>query len=1164
MRPSCFRFASLALLLSCVWSVPVLGQAKKVKQTLPNAWVKAFQWRCIGPANMSGRITSIAVNEKDPSMWWAATASGGLLKTVNNGTSFEHQFDHQAVVSIGDVQVARSNPKIVWVGSGESNPRNSVSWGDGVYKSVDGGKSWKNMGLRKSFQIGRIAIHPTNPDIVYVGVLGRLWGPSKERGLYKTTNGGKSWKRVLFVDDKTGIIDIQMHPSEPATLLVAAYERQRDGFDGNDPGKKHGKGSGLYRTTDGGKTFDRMTKGLPTCNLGRIGLCYYRADPKFVYAVVESAKIGQEPANAAYLGMIGQNAEVGSKITRVVAKSPASKAGLKVGDIVTQIGKKKVFSYNDLLREIRGHVAGQKTQLHVVRNRKSVVLKVQLGNRPKPQPRQGKKQRGKKKRRRRPQPTRSPFGTRLGGQQANFQDHQGKQGHQFGGVYRSSDGGKSWTRINSVNPRPMYYSQIRVDPSDKNRIFLLGTRLFKSTDGGKTFTPNGAGRGVHVDHHAMWIDPGDGRHIILGNDGGIYTTHDRGANWDHLNHVAIGQFYHVGIGPRRNYRVYGGMQDNGSWGGPSRVSNGRGAINSDWFRVGSGDGFICLVDPQDPDQIFFESQNGFMGRVNLRTGRRGFIRPPRRRGTRYRFNWKTPFILSRHNSKVHYSAGNVVFRSMNQGSRLKVISGDITRTNRGAGSAITESPVDEYVLYVGTTDGALSVTRDGGKQWTTLYGQRTRGRRSSGTGAKPTKEDPDKAKPKRPADALTGRWLGRMVVGGGQVRSFTLNLKLGKDGKEISGNYASEFVQGDIEKGQFDAKGKKASMDVGGPRGTIRFAAEYSPNQLKGTINVAGANLKVQFTARRQGVAITAKDGSKSLSLLMPGPRWVSSLEASRFSPGRCYVTFDGHRSDDDTPLVFATENYGETWRSIRANLPTSAGTTRVIREDVANQNLLYLGTEFGCWVSVDRGQSWTRLNNNLPTVAIHEIAVHPLAGEIVVATHGRSIWVVDVSALRSISTKTVQSPSTLYAPHSAIIWRRAPSRGGTTRQFVGQNPASGAAIYYSLTKTARVAKLQIKDHQGRLLRELNGPTTSGLHLVRWDLRGSLSTNNGQRRRPSRLVAPGQYQVCLIVDGETQQQSLSVQSDPADPNAARVIAETELWEAFFQKQKKGKVEPIDQ
>ena len=360
---------------------------------------------------MSGRIPALAVCEKEPNTWWAASASGGLLKTVNNGVTFEHQFDHEATVSIGDVQVAPSDPNIVWVGTGEANPRNSVSWGDGVYKSTDGGKTWKNMGLEKTFQIGRMAIHPRDPNIVYVGALGRLWGPNEDRGLYKTTDGGKTWEKILYVDENTGVIDLQMNPKNPEILLVATYERQRDGFDGNDPAKKFGPGSGVYLTKDGGKNFQKVTKGLPECNLGRIGISIYRKDPRQVYLVLESEKIGQVPDKAGYAGIRGEDADIGARLTEVVAKGPAEKAGLKTGDIVYGLNGKTVHSYDQLIKAIDARQEGDKLKLTVSRDRKELQLELELGKRPEPRQQQ----------QRRPSTTQNPTGQSPHGQQVRRQ-----------------------------------------------------------------------------------------------------------------------------------------------------------------------------------------------------------------------------------------------------------------------------------------------------------------------------------------------------------------------------------------------------------------------------------------------------------------------------------------------------------------------------------------------------------------------------------------------------------------------------------------------------------------------------------------------------------------------------------------------------------------------
>ena len=1297
--------------------------ADNADASLPDQWAKALQWRCIGPANMGGRITALAVYEKDPCVWWAATASGGLLKTINNGVTFEHQFDHEATVSIGHVAVAQSDADIVWVGTGEANPRNSVSWGDGVYKSTDGGKTWKNMGLKQSFQIGRIAIHPEDPDIVYVGALGRLWGPSEQRGLYKTTDGGETWERILFVDDKTGVIDVKMHPQDPDTLLVATYERQRDGFDTNDPAKKWGTGSRLYKTTDGGESFEQLSKGLPTGTLGRIGINYYQKNPDTVFIVLESERIGKQPENAAYAGLRGEDADVGARLTEVTKDGPGAKAGLKTGDIVIGVDGETVHGYADFLKQIRKRLAGDKIEVEVSRERKSVVAELALAKRPKPEP-SGDGNGNRQNRRRGRRAPRSPFSSRLGGQQPNFQDQQGPDGHEYGGIYKSTDGGESWKRINSVNPRPMYFSEVRADPSDENYLWVLGVSLYRSKDGGESFTSDG-GRGTHADHHAMWIDPKDGRHIILGNDGGIYVTYDRGENWDHHNHMAIGQFYHVGVGPRENYRVYGGLQDNGSWGGPSRVRHGRGPVNGDWFRVGGGDGFVCIVDPDDPDQLYYESQNGAVGRMNLRTGERGSIRPraPRgSRGSRYRFNWKTPFILSHHNSRIIYSAGNYVFRSLDQGRRIKTISPEITLTERGSATALAESPLDSDVLYVGTNDGALWVSRDGGNEWTPLvdfkkddgdeakaeesqeqtppvearrerprerergqrpergddpdrprrrggrggFGQmlerlmendangdgkiqraelpermrermfdrfdqnedgvidqdeikalrermqaRRSGARRGGRGNPPPRREPPPAQSRdssvwfegvgrspngarislisyiqeaesesdaQTEDIVSGEWAARpsgegLPSGRGE---FTFNLKLGDDGI-VTGSISSEAADGDLTDGKFDPKTGVITFTFDGDRATLDFSAKIVDNKMTGDVDINGGMFGFDFVAERTKKVAAANSESempsadeeeaeptgKSMTELLPGPRWVSSIEASRAKAGRVYVTFDGHRSDDDDPYVFVSENYGETWRSIRANLPASVGSTRVIREDIENQNILYLGTEFGAWVSIDRGESWTQLNGTLPTVAIHEFAIHPTRGEVVAATHGRSLWVLDVTPLRQTAREKVASESELFKPATAFYWRSAPRRGSGTRRYVGDNPPSGAQIYYSLAQPADAITIKVTDLAGKTIRELESSSEAGLHRISWDLRrtpaprrpggnprfragfgrggpGQAARGRGPRgrfgRNRGRLVESGKYLVAMEVDGRTLTQTLTVETDPEYPD----------------------------
>lgn len=1068
--------AVLAALLLCVTLGLVLGTARAEEKPearpkpksglLPKSWLEAMPWRPIGPASMGGRITSIAVYEAEPTQWWAATASGGLLKTVDNGITFEHQFDSEAVVSIGDVAVAQTDPKLLWVGTGECNPRNSVSWGNGVYKSIDGGATWKHMGLDKSFQIGAVRIHPEDPNTVYVGALGRLWGPNEERGLFKTTDGGKTWEKLWYLDDKTGVIDIQMHPKDPETLLIATYERQRDGFDTNDPAKKWGAGSGLWKTTDGGRTFKRLTAGLPTGKLGRIGIEYFRKNPEHVYIVLESEKIGTEPENAPYMGITGANAEVGARLTQVVKQGPAAKAGLKKEDVVIGVEGETVHSYAELLKAIRRHVAGDKIKVEVSRERKSVFVELTLGKRPRPKPRKGATPKGGGRAAR----ARSPFGAFLGGQQPNLQEQQGKQGHEYGGVYRSTDGGESWTRINTVNPRPMYFSELRVDPSDEQHIWVLGIRLWKSEDGGVTFKSDGAPRNVHVDHHALWVDPANGRHVILGNDGGVYVSFDRGKHFDHLNHVAIGQFYDVGVGPRRAYQVYGGLQDNGSWGGPSRVRHASGPTNEDWIRIGGGDGFRVRVDKHDPERIYFQSQNGNVGRRHLRSGERAMFRPRPPKGSKYRFNWYTPYILSHHNSKIYYTAGNRVFRSLDRGNGMRAISPEVTPTKRGSATALAESPRDADVLYVGTDDGGVWMTRNGGHTWIDLYASR----------AKSTTDEPQP--PEAKAD----------IPGGDEPAAGPQN-----------GN-------GD------DTRTRRKDA-----RPADRKGAKPKP---------------------------PAKPKGPSLLAIQSDRRYVSWIEPSRAAAGRVYLVFDGHRSDDDRAFVIVSEDYGESWKALHETLPAAAGTTRVLREDIVNPDVLYLGTEMGAYVSIDRGATWTSMNTNLPTVAVHQFAQHETAGEIVAGTHGRSLWVLDVTTLRQVTKETLSEAVHLYRPNVAVQWRPEPSRG-RTRTFVGVNPPAGATLHYSLARAVPSASLEVRRLDGTIVRTLEAPTSAGLHAVSWDLRA----NPLPRRRFGARVRPGTYHIVLRVGAKAYETDVRVEMDPDHREVSWMAHEDEAEERAAEK-----------
>ena len=600
------RLLALVLLLPA----PVLAQkAKPAAAPSPPAPVaeklQALEFRSLGPAIMGGRIDDFAVVESNPSIFYVGTASGGIFKTLNRGVTFEPVFDDQEVSTIGDLALAPSDPSILYVGTGEPNNRQSSSWGNGLYKTMDGGRTWRHLGLSDTQHIGRVVVHPRQPEVVYVAALGRLWGPSRERGLYKTSDGGMTWVNTKFIDEDTGFVDVAMDPESPDTLYAASYQRRRTGFGFNGGGP----GSGLWKTTDGGATWTRLTKGLPTDgDVGRIGVSVYRRDPRIIYAIVEHAKEG--------------------------------------------------------------------------------------------------------------------------------------------GVYRSEDRGESWTKVSSTNPRPSYYSQIVVDPGNDRRVWVMGAPMYHSEDGGKSFKTDWVEK-IHGDHHAMWIDPANSDHILLGTDGGIHLSYDRGRSWDFINTVPLAQFYEVAVDSQTPYWVYGGLQDNGSWAAPSRTPYRQGISNEEWVRVGGGDGFYTVPDPVDPAIVYVESQDGNLQRLDRRTGERRIIRPEPPEGEKYRFNWNSPILISPHDRKTVYYGGNRLFGSKDRGETWTLVTPDLTSSDDaerdrrtifgepakeflsrndgvrhfGTITAIAESLVQAGILWVGTDDGNLRVSKDGGATWTNVAGR---------------------------------------------------------------------------------------------------------------------------------------------------------------------------------------------------------------------------------------------------------------------------------------------------------------------------------------------------------------------------------------------------------------------------------------------------------
>jgi photosystem II stability/assembly factor-like uncharacterized protein len=627
----CRRSCLAAFLVFCLW-----GRAPAVAQS-PFSFL---QWRSIGPVNTSGRVDDIAVARVrgQADAIYVATASGGLFKSANNGISWEPVFDGvDAMMSIGAVAVAPSSPQTVWVGTGEANTRQSSSWGDGVYRSTDGGATWTNAGLRDTRQIGRIVIDPTDPNIVYVAAQGHLWGPNEERGVFLSTDAGRSWRKVLYVDENTGANDLVIDPTDPETLYASTYQRQRRtwGFNGGGPG------SAIYKTTDGGTTWNKLTTGLPSGDKGRIGLAMYTSDPRVVYASIEAAPAGS------------------------------------------------------------GSTDGP-------------------------------------------------------------------------GIYRTLDAGASWEKMSNLNVRPNYYSEIRIDPRDRDHVYTLGSNrgFYFSDDGGKTFTELFSN--VHSEDHALWVDPDAPNHMIVGGDGGVSITWDRGRTWDFRRNMPIGQFYEVDVDNKVPFTICGGLQDNGVWCIPSGVRNRNGIADRDAWNIGGGDGFHAHFDPTNPSLVIQESQNGNVAWVNIGTLERQGVRPgsgepppppaPGGRGGRgaalggrggggggggrgsgYRWNWDTPIVNSPHDPATWYMGAQVLFRSRDRGSSWTKISPDLTldidrdtlkmmgavvgptalsrndgQSNYGSITSIGESPVNAQVVWTGSDDGQVQVTRDGGSTWTNV------------------------------------------------------------------------------------------------------------------------------------------------------------------------------------------------------------------------------------------------------------------------------------------------------------------------------------------------------------------------------------------------------------------------------------------------------------
>jgi len=845
--------------------------------------------RNIGSAAMSGRIAAIdAVHEGARLTIYVGSASGGVWKSTNGGTTFKPVFDKQPVQSIGAVTVDPKNPKVVWVGTGESWMRNSVSIGDGIYRSDDAGDNWTNMGLKNSEHIVKIIVDPTATNTVFVCVPGKLWSDSDERGVYKTTDGGKTWTKVLKGGNlSTGCSMLSMDPSNPKTLYAGMWDFRRKGWtfrSGGDSATAP-SASGLFKSIDGGATWSELpagSAGLPPKPWGRVAVAVAPSRPQVVYAFIEAVP----PLNA---------------------------------------------------------------------------------------------------------------------------------------LYRSNDAGKTWQmldRSQNMIWRPFYFANLIVDPSNPDRIYKPDGGLIVSTDGGQSFS--GIAGGAHGDFHDVWVDPKNTDNLITGDDGGLWFSYDAGNKWVKNENLPVSQFYHVSVDMARPYNVYGGLQDNSSWVGPSEFPGG--ITNHQWENLYGGDGFWMFADPTDPDYVYAESQGGYIGRINRKTHESRSIQPlPHYQEKKLRFNWNTPIFVSTTQKGTIYLGAQVLFRSRDFGQTWERISPDLTtndpmkqRQEQSGGVtvdnssaemhttifAIAESPKDPNVIWAGTDDGNLQVTRDGGKTWTNVVSK---------------------------------------IVG-------------------------------------------------------------------------------------------------------LPKNAWVTTVEPGHFDAGTIYATFDLHTFGDMRPYAYKSTDYGATWTALIAPDSPVRGYAHVIKEDLVNRNLLFLGTEFGLWVSVDGGKQWAHYKGgDLPAVAVRDLAIHPRDHDLVIATHGRGIWIVDdLTPLRALTPEVLAS-TVAFLPGRPTVQRLQAGGGWANGDaiYIGPNPPDDAVITYYQRRRHIFGdmKLEVYDASGKLLGTLPTSKRRGLNRATWSMRlaaprvpPAATAAFGAAYGPR--VLPGTYTLKMTKDTATYSTQLTLVPDP--------------------------------
>ena len=895
-----------------------------------NSIVKNIQFRNIGPTVMSGRVVDFAVNPDDPSHFYVAYASGGLWETKNNGNSFNPIFDNQMVMTIGDIEVDWEKD-IIYVGTGEKNSSRSSYSGNGIYKSSNGGKNWEYLGLDDSHHIGRIVLHPDNSDIIWVASLGHLYSENSDRGIYKSIDGGKTWNKTLFVNNRTGAIDIVIDPSNPDILYSAMWEKDRKAwdFDGS------GIGSGIYKSVDGGSSWLEVsggTSGFPdTRGTGRIGLDISISNPNIIYAILDNQDRKPKDEDVSNEGLTKDSFREISEEDFLKISDKELDAFLKQNRFPRDYDAIKVKEL------VRNGMISPYALVEYLEDSNSML-----------------------------------FDTPVIGAE----------------VYSSKDSGVTWKKVNEDELNILYFSygyyfgEIRVDPQDPAKLYVLGVPLLKSIDFGKTWESIDFDN-MHGDHQALWVNPNRSGHLIAGNDGGLNISYDDGENWLKYNSTSVGQFYDINVDMKTPYNVYGGFQDNGVWMGPSNyVASLRWHSSGSypWKSIYGGDGMQTEVDLRDNETVYTGSQFGNYSRVNTRTGERKRITPSHKLGERpYRWNWETPIYLSRHNQDILYMGSNKFHRSLDQGNNFETLSGDLTNggikgnVSYGTLTTIIESSIRYGLIYVGSDDGLIHVSKDGGFSW-----------------------------------------------------------------KNISGS--------------------------------------------------------------------------------LPEKMWVSGIYPSNFHQNRVYVSLNGYRWDNFDAMIYVSDDYGTNWSKIGHNLPKEP--VNVIIEDLENEKLVYVGTDHGVYVSLDYGNKFFAFGLGLSNSPVHDLVIHPREKDLVVGTHGRSIYVASIKYLQMLNEKILTKNLHFFKVDKLKFNPRWGSRGWGSNYLT----PNLELVFYSKFE-GKTEIIIYKDDE--IQKSIDLDANKGLNFINYDLsvdtKEKSTTDNGIT-----YLKKGDYHIEIIQGENSSKEKLII------------------------------------